>query len=140
MESVRKTRHEFRASWGIRWAVLAALVAWVAMGALGVVVGLPPYALFPVVFFVAFFLGFVSYYWNMAYIVDEYGVTYRGANDFVHLAWEDIHEVKDSELPLGGYVVTTRDDGLVLSIFVRGRQRLRDLIIARAGLFPKNRR
>ena len=39
---------------------MAALIAWLWMGALGVVVGVPPYALFPVIFFVAFVPQFVD--------------------------------------------------------------------------------
>jgi len=134
---MRRERHEFRATWTIRWAVLGALVLWAAIGAFVAVSSLmPATTLLSVGFFVVFFTGFVAYYWSMAYVVDEYGVTYRGATDFVHIAWEDIDGVKTSELPLGGAYVSSERGGLVLSHFVRGHEKLVDLIVARAGLFP----
>ena len=97
---------------------------------------MPPQTLVSVGFFVVFFTGFVAYYWSMAYIVDEYGVTYRGATDFVHIPWDEINAVRNSELPLGGAYVSSGRGGLVLCQFVRGHAKLVDLIVARAGLFP----
>lgn len=132
-----RTAEEFRASWGIRLTVLLALLMWMSVGLAGAAFGsLPPQAFASIAFFVLFFSGFVAYYWSMAYVVDEYGVTYRGVSEFIHFPWEEIENVRDSELPLGGYYVTTKAGGFVLNKFVRGREELRDLIIARAGLFP----
>jgi hypothetical protein len=128
---------EFRASFPIRVSVLGALVAWVVVGAAAVVSGAgTAAALLSVGLFVAFFSLHVLYYWSMTYVVDEYGVTYRGATAFEHFAWEDIVQVRESLLPLGGDFVTTTGGGFVLSSFVDQRERLRDLIVARAGLFP----
>jgi hypothetical protein len=128
---------EFRASLGIRLTVLSALLLWVVVGLAGAIFdALPAQAFASIGFFVLFFSGFVAYYWSMAYVVDEYGVTYRGATEFIHFPWEEIENVRDSDLPLGGYYVTTKAGGFVLNKFVRGRDELRDLIIARAGLFP----
>ena len=62
--------------------MLLALGAWVAIGAWGLALGgLPGSALLGVAFFVVFFLGFAAYYWRMAYLVDETGVTVRGPTD-----------------------------------------------------------
>lgn len=134
---MRRERHEFRATGLIRWPVLLALILWVGVGALAALSPeMPASTLVSVAFFVVFFLGFVTHYWRMAYVVDEYGVTYRGATDFVHVAWEDINEVRDSEMPLGGHYVSARGGGFVLSSFVRGHDKLLELIVARAGLFP----
>lgn len=134
---MRKERHEFRITGLVRWTVLGALLVWLA---LGVVVALsdaiPAKTLLSIGFFVAFFAGFVTYYWSMAYVVDEHGVTYRGATDVVHIPWEDIDEVRDSEMPLGGAYVDSRYGRLSLSSFVRGHEKLVDIIVARAGLFP----
>lgn len=130
-------RQEFRASWLIRVAVLLALVIWLGIGLIAAAAGgMPMYAFVSIAFFVAFFLVFVFYYWSMAYVVDEYGVTVRGATEFAHFPWEDIVHVKWSQIPLGGYYITTKRGGFVLSNFIRGRERLVELIIARAGLFP----
>lgn len=106
------------------------------MGAIAAQLGLGAGAYFSILFFILFFCGFAVYYWSMAYVVDEHGVTYRGATDFVYVPWEDIREVKSSDLPLGGWIVNARGGGIVLSKFVRQRAELVDLIIARAGLFP----
>ncbi|CAN0586418.1 unnamed protein product [Laminaria digitata] len=134
---MRRERHEFRISWMIRWSVLTALIGWLVMGAFVAWHDeMPAKTLLSVGFFVAFFAAFVSYYWRMTYVVDEHGVTYRGATDVVHIPWEDINEVKDSELPLGGAYVHSQGGRLVLSHFVRGHAQLVDIIVARAGLFP----
>ncbi len=128
---------EFRAAWPIRIGVLGALVAWMAVGVAALLSGAgTAAALVSVCFFVAFFLLHVFYYWSMTYVVDEYGVTYRGATAFEHFAWEDIVQVRESELPLGGDFVATTRGGFVLSSFVDQRERLLELIVARAGLFP----
>lgn len=121
----------------IRVAVLMALLAWLGIGCLAAAAGgMPLYAFLSIAFFVLFFLVFVFYYWSMAYVVDEYGVTIRGATDFSHFPWEDIVNVRWSEIPLGGYYITTKRGSFVLSSFIRGREKLVELIIARAGLFP----
>lgn len=128
---------EFRASWLIRVAVLSALVLWLLAGALALVAGAASgQVMVSIAFFVLFFLVFVFYYWSMAYVVDEYGVTYRGATEFQHFPWEEIIHVRGSEIPLGGYYVATKRGGFVLSNFVRGREQLLETIVARAGLFP----
>lgn len=134
---MRKKQEFFRASWAIRLAVLVALMAWMLVaGALLLTADMPLYTFASTAFFVLFFLVFVAYYWSMTYVVDEYGVTYRGATDFEHFPWEEITQVEHSEIPLGGYYVSTKRGGFVLSNFVKGRERLVELIIARAGLFP----
>ena len=128
---------EFRASWPIRGAVLSALLIWLGIGALAAAIGeMPMAAVASIAFFVVVFLVFVAYYWSMVYVVDEYGLTYRGATEFEHFSWEDIDHVRRSEIPLGGYYITTKSGSFVLSDFVRGKDRLVELIIARAGLFP----
>ncbi|MEL6188929.1 MAG: hypothetical protein AAFU79_30280 [Myxococcota bacterium] len=128
-----RQRHEFRASWWIRGGVLAALTLWVGVGAWALLRGdLPLDALLGILFFVLFFVGFALYYWRMAYIVDDRGVTVRG-----HLfPWETIESVKRSTLPLVGWEVTTARGVFVLDVFVSGRARLLDVIVARAGLWP----
>ena len=134
----RAERIEFRANLSIRLSVLGALLFWVLVAALSVTATHPAtHALAAVAFFIVFFVGFVAHFWNMRYVVSEYGVTYRGATEFRHVDWEDIVRVQDSELPLGGWHVTTKTGcGLNLNRFVSGHERLRDLIVARAGLFP----
>jgi len=136
--SRRREIVEFRAAWTIRLAVLAATLIWILVAVeANFRTGLPASAGLTAIFFVLFFAGFSAYFWSMAYVVDEYGVTYRGATDFRHYAWEDIVQVKDSQLPLGGWIVMTKRGGFVLSNFVRGKDRLVDLIVARAGLFAE---
>ena len=115
---------------------LAALVVWLIAAVLAAWYALPVYTYASIAFFIIYFCMFVAHYWQMAYVVDEYGVTVRGPTDFNHFAWEDIEHVRSSEIPLGGYYVTTKDGGFVLSSFVIGRDRLVDMIVARAGLFP----
>ncbi len=135
-----RDRVEFRASWLIRFAVLLALLVWVTIGlAAAIADALPNYVFASIAFFVLFFMIFVAYYWNMAYVVDEYGVTYRGATDFEHFPWEDIIHIRTSDIPLGGYYVTTRRGGFVLSGFIHGHEKLRELIVARAELLPYRR-
>ncbi len=129
---------EFRPSLALRWLVLLAMFGWLAIGLYAALLrGMPLYVFLSVGFFVGFFLLFVTYYWRMVYVVDEYGVTYRGATEFEHFPWEDIEQIKDSDLPLGGWYISTKGGGFVLSFFVKERQRLLDTIIARAGLFPR---
>lgn len=133
----RRDIREFRASWLIRAPVLAALVVWVLVGMLAVLVdNMPTYTFASIAFFVAFFLVFVAYYFNMTYVVHEYGVTYRGATEFEHFDWEEIVNIHGSDLPLGGYYVTTKTGGFVLSSFIKGHETLVELIAARAGLLP----
>jgi hypothetical protein len=128
---------EFRASWLVRAAVLAALVLWVAVGVLAVFdSNTPPHIFIAIAFFVLFFVVFVAYYFSMTFIVNEYGVVYRGATEFMQVDWEDIVQVDGSPVPLGGYYVTTTRGGFVLSAFVKGHERLAELIIAKAGLMP----
>ena len=129
---------EFRASLAIRLASLGALIVWLAAGGLAAWYDLPLYTYASIAFFIVYFCAFVAHYWQMAYVVDEYGVTVRGPTDFNHFPWEDIEHVRSSEIPLGGYYVSTKEGGFVLSGFVRGRERLLDMIVARAGLFPLN--
>lgn len=124
----------------MRAAALGALLLWLAVAALAVSLdGVPGHAYVSIAFFVAFFLVCVAYYFNMAYVVDEYGVTYRGATDFDHFPWEDIVQVDGSDVPLGGYFVTTKHGVFVLSSFIKGHRALVDLIVARAGLLPNRR-
>ena len=135
----RKNQHqEFRVNWPIRLSVLAALLVWVAIGIIMFLADeVPLGATLSIAFFVLFFLVFVAYYWSMAYVVDEYGVTYRGATEFEHFSWEEIVNVRWSEIPLGGYLVSTKKGDFVLSTFIKGREKLVELIVARAGLFPE---
>lgn len=133
----RREVKEFRASIAIRGTVLAALVLWVGIGVVAAFEDdLPTHAFASIAFFVAFFLVFVAYYFSMAFVVHEYGVTYRGATEFVHFDWEDIVKVDLSNVPLGGYTVTTTQGVFVLSSFIKGHQALAELIAARAGLLP----
>lgn len=135
----RKERHVFRAAWPIRIAVLAALIVWLVAGVATLTA--PDWtwnSLLGVVFFVLFFAMFCAYYWSMRYVVDERGITYRSPTQRRFFRWEDILQVKTSEVPLGGYWVATRRGGFVLSMFVGHRDRLRELIVARAGLWPES--
>src|SRR5688500_18912475 len=135
---VRIQQQEFRVNWPIKVSVLAALLVWIAIGGMALFAcALPLAAALSVAFFVLFFLVFVAYYWSMAYVVDEYGVTYRGATEFEHFSWEEIVHVRWSDVPLGGYLVSTKKGDFVLSTFIKGRERLVELIVARAGLFPE---
>ncbi len=127
---------EFRAHLIIRLVSLAALVVWLAAGVLATWYVLPLASFVSIAFFVVFFLIFVTHYWQMAYVVDEYGVSIRSPTDFVHHAWEDIEQIRSSEFPLGGYYVATKNGGFVISHFLKGRDVLVDIVIARAGLFP----
>ena len=127
---------EFRASLTIRVVALVALCVWLLAAVLAAIYDLPLYTYVSIAFFVVYFLAFVAHYWQMAYVVDEYGVTVRGPTDFTHFAWEDIEQVESSDIPLGGHYVSTKQGGFVLSSFVMGRDRLLEMIIARAGLFP----
>lgn len=121
----------------MRITVLVAFVFWLAGATLSVVGRLPNYAIASAAFFVVFFLVFVAYYWSMAFVIDEYGVTYRGATEFEHFDWDEIIHLQSSEIPLGGYYVTTRSGGgFVLSGFIRQHRELAELIAARAGLMP----
>jgi len=134
----RKERHVFRAAWPIRLAVAAALVLWVGVGVLTLSSGAWRWSsLAGVAFFVAFFAVFSAYYWSIRYIVDDRGIRYQGPTHQRFVRWEDILQVTTSEVPLGGYWVSTRRGGFVLSMFVGGRDRLHELIVARAGLFPE---
>lgn len=134
----RGQQQEFRANWAIKLAVLVALLAWLAIGVIALINdAVPLAAVLSIAFFVLFFLVFVAYYWSMAYVVDEYGVTYRGATEFEHFSWEDIQNVRWSEIPLGGYLISTTRGDFVLSTFIKGRERLVEMIIAKAGLFPE---
>lgn len=134
----RRERHVFRAAWPIRIAVAAALLIWLAAAVL--ILSTPEWtwsSLAGVLFFVLFFSLFSAHYWSMRYDVDESGITYRGPTRERFFRWEDILQVKTSDFPLGGYWVSTRRGGFVLSMFVAHRHRLHDLIVARAGLFPE---
>ena len=134
----RIQQQEFRINWPIKLSVLVALLCWIAIGGIAFLTGdIPLAAALSIAFFVLFFLVFVAYYWSMAYVVDEYGVTYRGATEFEHFSWEDIVNVRWSEVPLGGYLVSTKKGDFVLSTFIKGREKLVELIVARAGLFPE---
>lgn len=118
--------------------MLVALLAWIAIGGIALVTHTVPLAaVLSIAFFVLFFLVFVAYYWSMAYVVDEYGVTYRGATEFEHFSWEEIQHVRWSDIPLGGYLISTKRGDFVLSTFIKGRERLVEMIIAKAGLFPE---
>ena len=131
----RIERKEFRASWLIRTAVLAALLLWLAVAAAAFFASdVPTYAVWSSLFFVVFFLVFVAYYFSMSFVVHEYGVTYRGATEFEHFDWEEIVQV-DGVL-LGGYYVTTKHGGFVLSGFIKEHEKLAELIITKAGLMP----
>ena len=127
---------EFRAHWLIRAVALGALGVWLAAAVLAAIFALPLRTFAAIAFFIVFFFAFVAHYWRMAYVVDEYGVTVRGPTDFNHFPWEDIEHVRRSEIPLGGHYISTKNGGFVLSGFVDGRQRLLDMIVTRAGLFP----
>lgn len=135
----RREVREFRASWLIRAPVLGALVVWLLVGGVAAFIeGMPSYAFASIAFFVAFFLVFVAYYFSMAFVVHEYGVTYRGATEFEHFDWDEIIQINGTGVPLGGYYVTTKSGGFVLSSFVEGHDALVQLIAARAGLMPRH--
>ena len=127
---------EFRAHLVIRLLVLAALIVWLLAAVVAAIYDLPLYTYVSIAFFIVYFCAFVAHYWQMAYVIDEYGVTIRGPLDFSHFPWEDIEHVRSSSIPLGGHYVSTKDGGFVLSSFVTGRERLLDAIVTRAGLFP----
>lgn len=134
----RREVREFRASWIIRAAVLAALVLWLGVAGTALVLGtLPSYAIVSIAFFVLFFLVFVTHYFSMSVVVHEYGVTCRGATEFEHFDWEDIVHVQGLGVPLGGYYVATKTGGFALSSFLQSSEALAELIAARAGLMPE---
>lgn len=134
---MRRQRYEFRARGLIRWTLLAAIASWVGLGTYGLYLqALPAEAILSVGFFVTFFIAFARYYWRMGYVVDTDGVTYRGAAQAIHIAWDDIKTLHDSANPLGGYRVETKYGPFVLSHLVYEHKKLADLIVARAGLFP----
>lgn len=133
----RADSQEFRASWLIRAAVLAALILWLAVSITAFVAGdVPAHALVSCIFFVVFFFVFVAYYFCMSIVVHEYGVTYKGATEFEHFDWDEIVQVDSVQMPLGGYYVTTKRGGFVLSAFIKGHEALAEMIAARAGLMP----
>ena len=130
----------FRASWAVRAAVLASLVAWLSVGALAATLdGVPFHAFAAIGFFVGFFVLCVSYYFNLAYVAHEYGITYRGATEFDHFDWDEIEHIEPSMILLGGYTVTTKRGVFVLNRWITGYDDLVEMIIARAGLFPVTR-
>ena len=134
---MRHQTKEFRASLLVRAAAICALLIWVLVGLYAASLeGIPHHIFASIAFFVAFFVVCVTYYSNMAYVVHEYGVTYRGATEFDHFDWEDIVQVDNPTHPLGGYYVITTHGVFVLNYFIRGHQALAELIIARAGLMP----
>lgn len=129
--------NEYRPWWLVRGAVLLALLLWVFVAIVAAFTeGMPSHAFASIAFFVLFFVVFVAYYFSMAFVVNEYGVTYRGATEFEHFDWEDIVKVDGSSVPLGGYYVTTTRGGFVLSSFIKGHEALAELIIRRANLVP----
>lgn len=128
---------EFRASLAIRAAVLVALAVWVAVLVTAVAVGAPAQAFLGIAFFLLFFLVFVAYYFSMSYTVHEYGLTYRGATEFMHVDWDEIVKVELSHVPLGGWWVTTKSGGFLLSSFLDDAAALAELVAARAGLMPQ---
>lgn len=128
---------EFRASWLIRGAVLFALAVWVLVLVTALLVGAPAQAYGGIAFFLLFFLTFVAYYFSMSFTVHEYGLTYRGATEFMHVDWDEIVKVEISNLPLGGWWVTTKDGGFMLSSFLDDAAALAELVAARAGLMPQ---
>jgi len=111
---------------------------WLSAGVLAACYSLPLSTFVSIAFFIVFFVAFVAHYWRMVYVVDEYGVTV-GASEQNHFRWEDIEQVRPSDIPLAGYYVSTKRGGFMLSSFVTQRRRLLDTIIARAGLFPMPR-
>jgi hypothetical protein len=128
---------EFRASVAIRAAVLVALAIWLGVLATAVAVDAPARAYGGIAFFLLFFLVFVAYYFSMSFTVHEYGLTYRGATEFMHVDWDEIVKVELSKLPLGGWYVTTKSGGFVLSSFLKDAAALAELVAARAGLMPQ---
>lgn len=134
--AVRKRRQEFKALLPVRLAVLLAAVIWFGVTVVTFWLDSVP-ATTPLIAlaFLLFFLGYTAHFWSMRYVVDEYGVTCLGATEFEHYPWEDIIQVRDADLPLGGWVVTTRRGGFIVSSFVARLDRLVDVIVARAGLF-----
>lgn len=137
MVGIARRRHEFRTSWWVRGAVLAALALWVAIGGWALVTGALPFRAFlGVVFFVVFFTAFALHFWRMAYVVDQNGVTVkRGRFGSGFFPWESIESVKRSDVPLGGWEVMTARGVFVLDAFIAKKARLVDVIVARAGLF-----
>lgn len=139
MVGVARQRHEFRASWWVRAAVVLALSVWIGVLIWAAWLGaLDPRSLAGVLFFVAFFVLFTRYYWRMMYVLDDSGVTVRRGpgGPGRHFPWESIEAVRRSSVPLGGWEVLTKRGVFVLDVFVGGRARLLDVIVARTGLFP----
>ncbi len=134
-----KERVVFRAALAVRLATALALIHWVVV--LGMVLAGPDIwsvqTFASVGFFILFFGVLTTYYWSMRYEADDVGLTYRGPTQRTSYAWEDIQRVDRSAIPLGGYWVSTKRGGFVLSTFIGHGDRLRDLIVTRAGLFPE---
>lgn len=137
MTSRRDMIREFRTALPIRVAALGSLVIWTAVALFAASLdGVPASAFWAIAFFIVFFFVCVTYYFNLAYVVHEYGVTYRGATEFDHFDWDEIMQVDPSDVPLGGYSVTTTRGVFFLNSFVKEHEALAELIIARAGLMP----
>lgn len=121
----------------VRVAAVLALVVWVAVGLYAASLeGIPNHIFASILFFVAFFVVCVTYYSSMAWVVHEYGITYRGATDFCHFDWEEIVQVDNPSHPLGSYSVLTTRGVFVVNSFIGGHETLAETIVARAGLLP----
>ncbi len=137
MVGIARRRHEFRAALWVRLAVIGALAFWASLGAWALAFdALPARATIGIAFFVLLFAGFALRYGRMAYVVDDSGVTVRGATGGEHFPWEGIERVRAPTLPLAGWEVRTDRGMFVLDAFVGGRAQLIDVIVARTGLFP----
>jgi len=135
--SLRHLNREFRVSWALRAALLAALAIWLGLAVVAATLDeVPAHVFAGISFFVAFFVLCVRYYFRLSYVVDDAGLTYRGASALFHFGWDEIERVEESEILLGGSTVTTKHGQVVLNRFVHGYADLVEVIVARAGLFP----
>lgn len=138
--SVRRDKIErvFRIMWPIRAACLASITFWGFLAYQSY--GLPELQLSQliiIVSFMAFFALTLSYYSNLSYVTDEHGIEFVTHNSSQKISWHDIEKIAPSIVPTGGHIITTKRGKYVINGFVKGHQRLVELVITRAGLFPE---
>lgn len=122
----------------LRYVVWAAIGGWgfVLLALLWLREGVPAHSYLSVLFFIALFGAVLVFYNGMTITADRYGITYRGLLTFRTFPYETILklDVRPGLTGLVTYDVFTKRGLLQFSNFIEGHQRLRDLIVDRAGL------
>ena len=133
-----KVEKVFRIMWAIRAACLASITFWGFLAYQSY--GLPDLKISQLVVilsFIAFFALTLSYYSNLSYVTDEYGIEFVTHKSSHKINWHEIEKISPSIVPTGGHIVTTKSGQYVINGFVKGHRMLVDLVITRAGLFPE---